>query len=445
VLESRHDTGGLASAWRCDEFSADLGPHRIFTELPEIEALLPELIAAGDTITVKRRSELLLGGHFYTYPVRALELLREMGFGRMALLGASAAAGKLAAVAAKPANYAEAMKQAFGAGVYNLIIGPYTRKVWKIDPQELSEEVARVRVSAGNTNRLVKRLLGGREQKGAQTALDRFTYIRGGAQMLVRSLEDHVRSNGGTIETGREVRSFRRDGERIVAVATTSGPQGGDVETTADHVISTIPVTDLVNVLQGHVEDRQAAHAARELVFVGMILVGAIIRRTQFTPNTWLYFPEDRFVFNRAYEPRNFDPGMAPADRTMAVFEVTARWDSQLWKTSEDDLIALVRHDLIETGLLRASEIENIFTLRIPHAYPLYTVRFRDHLDRVCDYLRRFPNLVSTGRQGLFNHNNMDHSMLMGIRAAECVAANPDPAPAWYDSLGQFSHFRIVD
>ena len=51
-LEAGPRTGGLAASWRCDEFSADLGPHRVYTELPEIEALLPELIASGYAASV---------------------------------------------------------------------------------------------------------------------------------------------------------------------------------------------------------------------------------------------------------------------------------------------------------------------------------------------------------------------------------------------------------
>src|SRR5215207_3311334 len=84
IVEKADRVGGLAVGWRNDEFAADLGPHRIYTELTEIEALLPELIAKDQMITVQRRSELLLGGHYYRYPVRATELLRVMGPLRMA-------------------------------------------------------------------------------------------------------------------------------------------------------------------------------------------------------------------------------------------------------------------------------------------------------------------------------------------------------------------------
>jgi hypothetical protein len=60
--------------------------------------------------------------------------------------------------------------------------------------------------------------------------------------------------------------------------------------------------------------------------------------------------------------------------------------------------------------------------------------------------LQVLPNLLSTGRQGLYNHNNMDHSMLMGIRAAEILSRNPDrPADLWIGAITEFDQFRIVD
>src|SRR5690606_26468114 len=54
-------------------------------------------------------------------------------------------------------------------------------------------------------------------------------------------------------------------------------------------------------------------------------------------------------------------------------------------------------------------------------------------------------NLITTGRQGQFNHNNLDHSMLRGIRSAEMKAVNIDNAGQWYSNLDQLTHFRIVE
>jgi len=448
IVEQADKPGGLARSWKNREFAADLGPHRIYTELPEIEALLPELIARDQMLTVSRRSELYLHGHYFNYPVRAFELLKVLGPIKMSALAFSAIAGKLRGLARKAANYEEAMEAAFGRGVYRMIVQPYTRKVWKIEPERLSEEVARVRVSAGNAAKLIKQLLGKFEgKKGSQSALSSFSYIRGGVEGLVTSLMEKVTRAGTEVVTQCRVSGLNCDHGALTGIQVEGGGTTRTIH--ADYVISTVPVTDLVSMLQPCSENAVAARAAGELVYIGLILVAVVVKRAQFTPNSWIYFPEEKFVFNRSYEPRNFDPSMAPADKTIAVFEVTARWDSELWQQADAEVIRQVRSDVLKTGLLTEQDIDDMFVLRVPHTYPLYTIEFRQQLEEIFQYLRGFANLITTGRQGLFNHNNMDHSMLMGIKAAEClddaIKAGRPAAANWYDSLGQFSHFRIVD
>ena len=48
------------------------------------------------------------------------------------------------------------------------------------------------------------------------------------------------------------------------------------------------------------------------------------------------------------------------------------------------------------------------------------------------------------GRQGLFLHNNTDHSLLMGYRAADAVAAGGDRR-AWASRLETFGAIRVAD
>ena len=447
LLEEKDKPGGLASAWKLGKFSADLGPHRLYTELPEIQALLPELIDQEQMLTVQRQSEMLLQKHFLQYPIRATELLKKLGTAKTAALAAGMARSKARSLkGSTPANYEEAMVRAFGAGVYNMIIGPYTEKVWKIKPADLSEEVARVRVSAGNAGRLMSQwFTKGKKDAANPTSLKEFTYIKGGVQGLVDVLRKKVEDAGGVLCSGCIATALTGEPGRVTHVLTHSCTP----PVPADAVISTVPITDLTEMVTAGsvstVDPAAGMGAADELEFVGMVLVAVMINRDQVTPNSWMYFPEMNLCFNRAYEPGNFDPSMKPEGQSMLVFEVTARWSSPIWQKSNDEIIEHVLYDAVSTGVFSENDINDAAALRVPHAYPLYTTNFRENLQTVCDYLRPVRNLITTGRQGLFNHNNMDHSMLMGIRAAENLASDIDGSEKWYDGLDQFSHFRIVD
>jgi hypothetical protein len=54
----------------------------------------------------------------------------------------------------------------------------------------------------------------------------------------------------------------------------------------------------------------------------------------------------------------------------------------------------------------------------------LYTMNYRGNCNRIIDHLRILPDLVSCGRQGLFDFIFMDDAMLMGFEAARMTLGN---------------------
>ena len=59
-----------------------------------------------------------------------------------------------------------------------------------------------------------------------------------------------------------------------------------------------------------------------------------------------------------------------------------------------------------------------------PAGLSVYRRGYRQHLERLADYLRNFHGLTPIGRYGTFRYNNQDHSILMGILAAEDLLDN---------------------
>jgi protoporphyrinogen oxidase len=480
LLEASQRPGGLASGWIHKDFAADLGPHRIFTELPEIEELLPELIAQEQLLVVKRTSQMLLADRFVDYPLKALDLLHVFGPKRMAKFALSALQGKLQKLRGLPArDFQTVMRQAFGSGLSALVVEPYAEKVWKTPPDRLDAEVARVRVSAGNITKLLRQIFGRPEPKGQESALREFRYIRGGVHALVQALQTKVEAAGGRILLGHRVTGLEVDPTTgtILAVNSLSPPQQKKekapfpqpppIVTSADAllaqsvsssdavptrhpasaVISTIPLPELHQLAQAHLPtDTQAQEAATNLPYLGLVLVALVLPRPRLSSNCWLYFPDPNLIFNRAYEPANFDPSMAPNDQTMVVFEVTTRWEDPLWQSPVEAVIEKVRADATRIGLIKPGECQTSFAIKVPHTYPVYETGYRQRMVAVVNHLAALPNLITTGRQGLYNHNNMDHSMLMGMRAAEQISRYPqNPAQTWAEAILEFDRFRIVD
>ena len=160
-------------------------------------------------------------------------------------------------------------------------------------------------------------------------------------------------------------------------------------------------------------------------------------------PDTY-YFPERRFPFNRVTEQKRFSPATAPPERTVLCMDLACDPHDPTFAASDAGLRALVLPALEEAGLLplRPSKRSSAGASATPT--PSTTSTPPPALRHVSDWLARVPNLWVVGRQGLFLHNNTDHSLLMGYRAADAVAAGGDRR-AWASRLETFGAFRVAD
>src|SRR5438309_11603268 len=59
---------------------------------------------------------------------------------------------------------------------------------------------------------------------------------------------------------------------------------------------------------------------------------------------------------------------------------------------------------------------------RIRRCYPVYNCGYKGTLKLVEQYLSGIAGLTVIGRYGAFKYNNQDHSILMGLLAAENIA-----------------------
>ena len=88
LLEAGEEPGGLARSLVVGDHIADLGPHRIFTELPDVQEFLEQL-AGPNLETVKRASRMWLRGGWIEYPPRPAEVMQHLGITTLAGAGAS--------------------------------------------------------------------------------------------------------------------------------------------------------------------------------------------------------------------------------------------------------------------------------------------------------------------------------------------------------------------
>jgi protoporphyrinogen oxidase len=451
LLESEARPGGLAVSLSRDGIVTDLGPHRLHTELPEIQALLLE-IAKERLIEVSRESHIYWRGQRLKYPVSPVELLLRLGPMPMSRLGGGAALARVQAIAGlhgkAPDSFARVMTERFGGPLWHDMLGPYTQKVWKCDPAAIHGDVARVRVSPGGLGSLARRVfLPWKEPKGQETALKSFKYPKGGLQTLVDILVEKVTALGGEIFCNKPIQALEvsraSDSSPARISMVRAGAEGSLITLPEpEAVVSTIPLPTIGRLLDGQVQKLTA-----DLDYLAMLLVVLIIGRDRLSRDNWLYFFDANVALNRAYEAKNFDPDMAPPGRTVLCCEVTCRPGDDLWCGDHHQLRRQVASEVAATGLFSPEEVVGGFVHPLRWAYPVYELDYRQRLGRIFGELSKMENLLSVGRQGLFNHNNTDHSMSMGMAAAETILQHRGRAAGpWFDGvLERFGHFRIVD
>ena len=74
-------------------------------------------------------------------------------------------------------------------------------------------------------------------------------------------------------------------------------------------------------------------------------------------------------------------------------------------------------------GIISKENVLDSHVEKVKKAYPAYFDTYSE-FDTVKSYLNEFENLLCVGRNGQHKYNNMDHSMLTGIKAAESIISN---------------------
>ena len=80
IFELDDKVGGLARTVEVLGQKADLGPHRFFSKLDEVNNFWLQGAAADDFITEQRLTRILYNGKFFDYPLKGFDALFKLGF-----------------------------------------------------------------------------------------------------------------------------------------------------------------------------------------------------------------------------------------------------------------------------------------------------------------------------------------------------------------------------
>jgi protoporphyrinogen oxidase len=416
VIERSAAVGGNAGSFELAGLPVDYGSHRFHPAAdPDVLGLVRSLLG-DDLLERPRHGRIRLRGRWVHFPLRAADLALRIhpafGAGVARDLVAKALAGHRAD--RDDDTFASVLDRGLGRTICRDFYFPYARKIWGLEPTEISPIQARRRVSSGTIGKLLGRILPGKQARGPKSI---FYYPRRGFGQISEALRDAAARSGAT---------FRMNSEAARIVLSPDHAQieiraGESLEAlTVDHVWSTIPVTALARIVSPSAP-ADAVEAARRLELRAMLLVYLVLETPQFTEFDAHYFPEQAFPFTRISEPKNYSDRVTPAGQTVLCAEIPCAATDPIWSLSETELGERVREGLAHAGLPVSCPVSSVEVKRLPAAYPIYRRGYEAHFSRLDGWVDTLPHVVTFGRQGLYAHDNTHHALAMAQAAVACL------------------------
>jgi protoporphyrinogen oxidase len=419
VYEAADRVGGLARSFDLWGQRLDLGPHRFFSTDARVNRLWLEVVGREYRM-VDRLTRIYYQGRYFHYPLQMADVLVKLGPINAALCLASYAKEKL--LPRHPHDEQNSFESwvvhRFGRRLFETFFKSYSEKLWGMPCGELDADFAAQRIKKFSLGEAVKRMLSLRRNNVHTTLVDRFAYPLHGTGSVYEKMAERVTANAGEIHLRAPVRRITHEGFQVTGVELMDGNR-----VACNHVISTMPLTLLVRGLGDVPHDVQTAVDA--LSFRNTVLVYLHVDAVELFPDQWVYMHAPEFGMGRVTNFRNWVPELYGEQRTTVLAVEYWCWDADpLWAEADDKIVERATHELRATGLLGKAPVLAGHVVRVPRSYPVYRRGYREHVACIVDYLQRFRGLTPIGRYGAFKYNSQDHSILMGILAAENILDN---------------------
>ena len=464
VLEKSNDMGGISKTVNYKGNRMDMGGHRFFSKVPEINEWWNNMLPlqgspAYDDIKLSRNVPLEENGpdpekedrvmlkrnrvsriyydqKFFDYPIS----LKWETFANMGLITDIAAAfSYLASVIHKreEKSLEDFYINRFGKKLYSMFFERYTENLWGRHPSEIDPSWGAQRAKGLSVFAIIKdmfgKLLPGSKNRHVETSLiESFSYPKLGPGQLWDVTASEIKKMGGEILTGCKVVSFEKNAsDHIVSLTYEEGGQAQTVE--GDIFISSMPLKDLVGGMND-VPEKAASIAAglpyRDYRTLG-VLIGKLNLKNKtkiktignIVPDNWIYVHDRSVQVGRFQIYNNWSPYMvADLEHTVWIgLEYFCSEGDELWNMSEEEFSAFGISEMIRMGMIDSKEdVLDTHAESVKKAYPAYFDTYSD-IDTLVDYLKSIDNLYCVGRNGQHRYNNIDHSMMTSFETVKNI------------------------
>lgn len=446
IFEKKSEVGGLTASFEDNGLYFDHGSHRLHPATdPEILKDISDLLGP-DLLIRPRNGRIRLLGSFVKFPLNPLELLIRLPLSFSVGIGKDSLKKLFLPNNQVKNSFADILLDGLGETICKDFYFPYARKLWGLDPEQISAIQAQRRVSANTVGKIIRKILSiipGFRVKGA----GKFYYPRKGYGQISSAMNLEVKRLGGRVllsNTVKEIHVYHKESHHTIYYSPNKS-KSDYKEQRVDFLFSTIPVTILARMMKPE-PPKEVLDASENLKYRSMVLVYFIMETDRFTKFDAHYFPEENVMFSRLSEPKNYSGVKEPHGTTGICIEIPCQVGDPIWSSSESVISTKVLEQLETVDLPIQFPIKKSFVRHVKFVYPLYDLDYESRFNAIDNYISRFPRLVSLGRQGLFAHDNTHHTIEMAYRANECLESDLNwNIDLWQRYRHQFNDHVVED
>lgn len=408
LIEKTDRVGGLTKTEILEGgFHFDPTGHWLHLRDPEIRRLVETRWLPNRLVTIARKAAIFSRGVFTRYPYQVNthglppEVVADnlVGFVE-AVYGEAGRALR----EREPRNFHEFILRYLGTGFADNFMVPYNRKLYTVEPSELSGAWCGRFVPRPTLRQVVDGALGvGAENLGYNAS---FVYPEeGGIESLPRAILQGLEN--GVVEVNLEptaidwkAKSMTLSDGRTISYA---------------HLVSTIALPALVELLargEAGVPDaiRDAVGRLRATT-VTHVSVG--VKGPNRQPWHWVYFPEPEFQTYRIGSPSAVYAPLAPEGCSSFYVEYSHQGERSGAQCEKDAVEDLLRGQMIH----RKEDVRFARATEIPHAYVLYDQAYGKAKEEILRFLE-VAQVEVAGRYGQWEYSSMEDALISGRAVA---------------------------
>ena len=462
ILEESNTFGGISRTVNYKGNRMDMGGHRFFSKVPEVNAWWDEMLpiqgsASKDDIKLGRTPILENGGpdpektdkvmlkrnrlsriffkqKFFDYPVSLKwDTIKNMGFGTTIVVGFSYLKSMI--IKLPEDNLENFYINRFGKKLYSMFFERYTENLWGRHPSEISAEWGAQRVKGLSIIAILKDMFGKlfhiKNRKVETSLIEVFSYPKLGPGEMWDMAADEIKKMGGTIIQNACVNKINKKDNKVTGVSYLQ--DGKEIELNGDYVISSMPIKDLVCDMNDVPEDMKKI--AEGLPYRDYKTIGVLVKHLDLknqtktptlgniVPDNWVYVHDTNVDMGRFQIYNNWSPYMVKdVENTVWIgLEYFMNEGDKMWNMSDEDFANKGIQEMITMKMIASKDdVLDYHVEYVKKAYPAYFDTY-DRIDDLRTYLDTIENLFCVGRNGQHRYNNLDHSMCTSFETVKNI------------------------